>query len=427
MRLKPWWYDRSAVTRCDAVNARTTCDVAIVGGGVAGLHAALLLAERGADVALIEKDFCGAGASGKSSGFLTPDSELELNQLIRRFGRDDARVLWEIALAGVALMVDTAGRFHIDCDLERQDSLFVGIGRSGSASVQQEGAAHGSLGYAHALYDEASLTSVTAGGYQAGVRYPGTWTLDPFSYCQGLKRVLLALGVRVFEGSKALAVDGTIVRTSRGAVSARHVIVCMNNVRRDFSRNAFVKTFHAQTFLAISEPLTPDQVALLFPGDRLQCWDSSLIYSYYRLTKDHRLLLGGGLALTTFAPAIQSPFAINRVIGAFRKRVPRLRHVPFVQYWPGFIDITEDLLPIADLDQHNHSVHFVLGCAGLPWAAWCGQHVASRAAGVANADYGRFFGFDRKALVPSTIGRFIGKPAAFALDYFYAKYRQTNA
>jgi gamma-glutamylputrescine oxidase len=425
MRLEPWWNATSTLTPGDSLMGRVGCDAAVVGGGIAGLHAALNLAERGLDVAVIEKDYCGAGASGKSSGFLTPDSELELRQLVRRFGSADARTLWDVALAGVALIADTAGRYGISCDLERQDSLFVGIGRRGASKVVEEAESHESLGYAHTLYPAESLRTVNPGGYEAGVRYAGTWTMDPLKYCQGLKAVLRARGVRVFENSKAERVDGSTVRTARGSVTARHVIVCINNMKRTFSRRAFAKTFHAQTFLAVTEPLTRDQVALLFPEDRLQVWDSNLIYSYYRLTKDQRLLLGGGLALTTFAPELHSPFAINRVIHGFLKRFPRLRDIRFLQYWPGFIDITEDLFPIADLDPHNQAVQYVLGCAGLPWAAWCGDHVAKRAAGAPTEDFGRFFGFDRETLIPAKLQRVIGKPISFALDYFYAKYGQT--
>src|SRR3982750_3463763 len=44
------------------------CDVAVVGGGLAGLSAALELAERGLDVVLLEARECGWGASGRNGG-----------------------------------------------------------------------------------------------------------------------------------------------------------------------------------------------------------------------------------------------------------------------------------------------------------------------------------------------------------------------
>jgi sarcosine oxidase subunit beta len=47
---------------------RLTADVAIIGGGTAGCSAALALRKRGLTVALLEKGFCGAGASGVNFG-----------------------------------------------------------------------------------------------------------------------------------------------------------------------------------------------------------------------------------------------------------------------------------------------------------------------------------------------------------------------
>lgn len=426
MRLEPWWYGRTAIRREPPLTDHVICDAVVVGGGVAGLHAALRLSESGLDVVLLEKFFCGAGASGKSSGFLTPDSELELHELIRRFGKEDAERLWTVALNGVALLAETARRHEIDCDLQQLDSLFLGVGRGGADSINKEAEARESLGYPYRLYTADALRAVHPGAYDAGVRYADTYAIDPLRYSQGLKIVLCTKGVRVFEGSEVLGVNATTVRTAAGSVSAGQVLVCVNGMTRDLSRDASKKIYHAQTFLAVSERLTPTQIKLIFPEEPLQCWDSTLVYTYYRLTSDERLLLGGGLALTTFAPReIHSSLPIRRVIRGFRKRFPGLRRVPFVQHWPGLIDITRDLLPVADSEPDHPSLHYVLGSAGLPWAGWCGDYAARRALGLPVDDYGRFFGFDRPPLVPDPLQRLIGKPAAFAIDYFYAKYGES--
>jgi len=70
-------------------------DVAIVCGGAAGLAAAQALARRGVKTVILERNICGGSSTAKSAGFLTPYSELELAQLLHRFGTDGARDLWE--------------------------------------------------------------------------------------------------------------------------------------------------------------------------------------------------------------------------------------------------------------------------------------------------------------------------------------------
>ena len=57
MLLEPWWYTRSTPPPSSPLRERTTCDVVVIGGGIAGLHAALSLLEHGADVVILERSF----------------------------------------------------------------------------------------------------------------------------------------------------------------------------------------------------------------------------------------------------------------------------------------------------------------------------------------------------------------------------------
>src|SRR5690242_14433944 len=69
-------------------------DAVVVGGGVAGLTCSRQLKAAGARVVLLEREFCGAGASGRSSGFVTPAAEIDLASLVGSRGTDEARRLW---------------------------------------------------------------------------------------------------------------------------------------------------------------------------------------------------------------------------------------------------------------------------------------------------------------------------------------------
>jgi gamma-glutamylputrescine oxidase len=56
---------------------------------------------------------------------------LELSQLIRRFGPNGAKDLWEVPVKGIDRMISLIGSSGIDCDLQKQDSLFLGKGGGG--------------------------------------------------------------------------------------------------------------------------------------------------------------------------------------------------------------------------------------------------------------------------------------------------------
>jgi len=174
MRLQDWWFTTLMGTPLrlePPLRGDRRTDVLIVGAGAAGLAAAMRLSERGLDVTVIDQNVCGGSSTGKSAGFLTPDSELELSQILRRYGPGGARDLWEGAQWGVDRMVSTIRDHAIDADLQKQDCLFLGEGRSGPKEVADEIAARRSMGYDVRGYTAAELPSVIgARGFTGAVR-----------------------------------------------------------------------------------------------------------------------------------------------------------------------------------------------------------------------------------------------------------------
>jgi gamma-glutamylputrescine oxidase len=429
VRLQPWWRVRTPAESGAALRDRVRADVVIVGGGMAGLHAALRLNAAGARVVLLEKTICGGGMSGLSSGFLTPDSELGLRELVRRFGVTRASALWAIAWSGVELISSTARAHAFTCDLRQCDCLLVGDGPRGAAAVKAEDEAHRNTGYEATLYDRHALAAVHPGGYAGGLRYGGTWTIDPFAYCRALRALLVERGVQVFEDTEVTALEGTTAITPHGSAAGGDIVWCANQLSPRISKRAYRQYSIAQTCLSISEPLSDDRIAAVFPGARLQCWDSKLIYDYYRLTGDGRLLLGGGsLWMSIAGHATPAEAAARACISRFKRRFTALEDVAFPAYWPGLIDITRDLMPVADADPVRPHIFFILGCAGLPWAAWCGDFIAGRIGGTAVTDVASLFRWNRPPFIPGALQHILGKPASFAMDLFAikrgAKYRE---
>ena len=75
------------------------------------------------------EDIVGGSSSGRSAGFLTPDSGLELHQLVRRYGTQAAAEIWEAPCRGIDRLVSTIKEFDVECGLIKQDSLFLGLAR----------------------------------------------------------------------------------------------------------------------------------------------------------------------------------------------------------------------------------------------------------------------------------------------------------
>jgi glycine oxidase len=50
-------------------------DILIIGGGIIGLSTAIALSQKGANVTVVERDFCGRGATWAAAGMLAPEAE----------------------------------------------------------------------------------------------------------------------------------------------------------------------------------------------------------------------------------------------------------------------------------------------------------------------------------------------------------------
>src|SRR3990167_11227966 len=101
MLLENWlytWILHIKSVYCPPLQNKISCDCLVIGGGFAGLHTALRLVDSGKKVVLLEKGICGSGSSGKSAGFLTPESEEDMSKLINSLGNQEAKIVYNIPL-----------------------------------------------------------------------------------------------------------------------------------------------------------------------------------------------------------------------------------------------------------------------------------------------------------------------------------------
>lgn len=423
-RAEVFWYADRAQEYLPSLERDISADIVVVGGGMAGLTTAHELCMRGLSVVLLEREFCGAGASGKSSGFITPDSELELSQLIRRFGIDRAKKLWEFAASGVLMIQSNIEKLGIHCDYHAQDSLFVANKPNGVEDVAAEYSARSSIGYASTKYSRDELAQVLGSGtYYGGVRYPDTFGMNSYQYCQGMKKALIEKGVRLYERTNVVGVTAGGVSVARGAVRARHVILCADRFTPELGVLKR-RVYHAQTFLMASRPLSEQEIGHIFPSAPLMVWDTDLVYQYFRIIGGGRLLFGGAHALYTYAgrEATRTGFMYRQLRRFFSKKFPGL-DLSWDYIWPGMLGISKDLLPIVGIDEGM--IYYVCAESGLPWSAAGGRYIAEKIVH-GRDDYDEFFAPTRRFAIPDDLHPFITTKAAFALSNLWSKYYQRD-
>lgn len=369
----------------------------------------------------MEADFCGSGASGRSSGFVTPASEIELGSLVSSRGAADAKRLWEFVLSGAEAIRRNIEQHAFACDYREQDSLFVATGTRGMRAVEEEHHARATLGYASQLYRGTAVGSVLgASGFPGAVRYGRTFGIDAYSYCQALRDWLAERGVGIYERSPVVRIRKDGVDTAHGSVDARNVIVCAD--RFIPALGALEKEiYHVQTFLGISTPIASSELEALFPAAEMMVWDSDLVYGYFRRVGENRVLVGGGNVLQTYArePVRDTLRAADQLKNYMSIHCPRLS-LAFDHVWSGMLGVSKDLLPIMGPHPRHDTIWYAGAATGLPWAAAIGTYGAERIAHC-RSELDAILSPSRRFVIGRRLQAILSTPVTYALAHAVAK------
>ena len=203
---------------------RVRADVAILGGGIVGITAALLLKEAGKHVVLLEAGRLARGVTGFTTAKVSSQHGMIYSQLRSKFGPGGARTYGEANEDALEWIAERVERDGIDCDFRRQPSYAYVTQGSDRSQAEQEAEAAQEAGL------PASLVEATPLPYpvEAAVRFDDQAEFHVRKYLLALAGGLPGDGCEVYEHSRAVEVDAdeqVTVKTAGGRVVADHVIV----------------------------------------------------------------------------------------------------------------------------------------------------------------------------------------------------------
>jgi glycine/D-amino acid oxidase-like deaminating enzyme/nitrite reductase/ring-hydroxylating ferredoxin subunit len=217
------WLTTVEATDYPALSGERDFDVAVLGGGIAGLLTALLLKRDGARVAVLEAERVGRGVTGSTTAKVSALQQTIYRQLRRTHGVEGAAAYGEASLAGVEMIGRIAAEEEIECELERRSAFTYAADEGERATVEDEYEAALEAGLP--VGEEPPDLPFTTHG---AVSLAEQVQLHPVRFVQGLARSVDGGGSAVFERTRALGVDAGApcrVETEAGGISARQVVV----------------------------------------------------------------------------------------------------------------------------------------------------------------------------------------------------------
>ena len=365
-------------TRHPALDGERTADVVVVGAGYTGLSAALELAEAGYDVAVVEAEHVGYGASGRNGGHVCPDFNKSMDEVKKTLGPEMAKTAWDLANETVRLVGERVEKYDIDCDL-KWGYLHAADKKGhvrGLHEMADEAARWGHDGM-RVLEGDELRSRLGTERYYAALEDPRGGHLHPLNYCMGLARAAVAAGATIYEQSRVLSLDAgekgekVSVTTAGGTVTADFMVLAGNAYLQETVPFLYRRLMPVGSYIVATEPLGDNMARELIREDEA-VGTMNFIVDYYRLSADKRMLYGGRATYSGIEPRDLSAFVSPRMLGVF----PQLKDARIDYAWGGNIGITVDRMP--HVGRLGPRCYFSQGYSGhgLALSNLCGKLIA---------------------------------------------------
>ena len=356
-----------------------SADVAVIGGGIAGLSCALHLAERGVNVAVLEANDIGWGASGRNGGQVNPGLKLSPRALEAAFGPEQGARLIALGAEGPALVFRLIERLGIDCAATRKGTLRAVKSERQGALARALAEDYAGRGAPVRYLDADAVAAMTGTRQYHGALFDARGgAINPLAYTRGLARAAAQSGATIYTDSPVTGLtrtgEGWSLATPRGTLAARHVALCANAYQGGLVPGLARSQVPVYSMITATAPLPDALRAAVMPSGAM-LYEQANITVYYRVDETGRLLMGGR------SPSREIVHRDTAFLRTYAEHLwPSLRGVAWTHDWNGQLAITTDHMP--HIHEPAPGLTALLGCHGRGVALMTvlGQRLAARIA-----------------------------------------------
>lgn len=327
-------------------------DVAIVGGGLTGLWTAYYLKKERPDwdIAVLEREFCGYGASGRNGGWMSAEPVGSFHRYAADRGAEAARNMQRAMFSAISESTEVAQREGFGDALAHTGLMHVATSQPGLGRARAHVREMKEQGWgADDVFDldadqvrERVKVEHAVGGYWT----PHCAKVHPAKFVFGLAKAVEDLGVRIYEGTAATSIEPHRVTTTGGDVRARVVVQALEGYtgslagkRRDL--------LPMNSSLVITRPLTAAEWDTIGWESKELLGDTAHSFSYLQRTEDGRIAIGGRGKPYNFASRINregetAEMGVELIRQRLGQLFPVLQDVDLEQTWTGVLGVPRD-------------------------------------------------------------------------------------
>ena len=200
-----------------------SCDILIIGGGMAGMHTAFYLKDAKYKTVLIDKDTIGSGITSRTTAKITYLQGSIYSKIEKMYDFEFALKYLRSQMDACAKIEKIIDDYNIDCDYEKSSSYLFEVEDNLNKEID--------------FLTKANVSFIK--NKKLPIRFPCKNSIStegavfhPIKYLNALKNIVLDSGIKIYENTRAVNIirddNYYVVRTLKGIIKARKVIICTN-------------------------------------------------------------------------------------------------------------------------------------------------------------------------------------------------------